>query len=179
MNMVIYSIQFSKREQEIMDEIAFYTDINIRKRRFATWISYFSGSIMLVYTILSFVVKHYISSGIGILITILFLWIAFDKARTLQKGLTHFAHKKLKNKSIHQNIEYCFDEDGIKISSDLGHATNYWKAFQCWGVYKNYVYIRTSTNQMILVNQENLSEKDIRELKLLLHQHLDKEIMMS
>ena len=175
--MVLYNIQFSKREQQIIDEIAFYTDINIRKRRVVTWISYFGGSIMLIYTILSFVTKRYVFCLIGTLITIIFLWIAFDKVRTLQKRLTHFTRSKLKNKSIHQNIQYCFSEDGIKISSDLGHATNYWKTFQCWGLYQNYIYIRTSTNQMILVNQADISEKDARELKLLLHQHLEKETL--
>ena len=87
--MVLYNIQFSKREQQIIDEIAFYTDINIRKRRVVTWISYFGGSIMLIYTILSFVTKRYVFCLIGTLITIIFLWIAFDKVRTLQKRLIH------------------------------------------------------------------------------------------
>ena len=32
--------------------------------------------------------------------------------------------------------EYCFDTNGITVSSDIGNGTNNWNAFKCWGILK-------------------------------------------
>lgn len=53
--------------------------------------------------------------------------------------------------------EYCFDTNGITVSSDIGNGTNNWNAFKCWGIFKNYIYIKSINNSIILVNQNDLS----------------------
>ena len=67
--------------------------------------------------------------------------------------------------------------NGITVSSDIGNGTNHWNAFKCWGIFRNYIYIRTIKNEMVLVNQNDLSENDVKELKSLLSQNLKEETL--
>ena len=46
-----------------------------------------------------------------------------------------------------------------------------------WGIFRNYIYIRTIKNEMVLVNQNDLSENDVKELKSLLSQNLKEETL--
>ncbi|MBT9752215.1 YcxB family protein, partial [Coprococcus comes] len=45
------------------------------------------------------------------------------------------------------------------------------------GIFRNYIYIRTIKNEMVLVNQNDLSENDVKELKSLLSQNLKEETL--
>lgn len=45
------------------------------------------------------------------------------------------------------------------------------------GNFRNYIYVRTIKNEMILVNQNDLSESDVKELKSLLSQNLKEETL--
>ena len=84
---------------------------------------------------------------------------------------------KMDNKLTSGKREYCFDTDGVAVSSDIGNGTNHWNAFKCWGIFRNYIYIRTIKNEMVLVNQNDLSENDVKELKSLLSQNLKEETL--
>ena len=45
------------------------------------------------------------------------------------------------------------------------------------GDFQKYIYIRTIKNEMVLVNQNDLSENDVKELKSLLSQNLKEETL--
>lgn len=114
---------------------------------------------------------------IGLLFSVFFIWIIINGANTFQKKVINIVHSKMDNKLTSGKREYCFDTDGITVSSDIGNGTNHWNAFKCWGIFRNYIYIRTIKNEMVLVNQNDLSENDVKELKSLLSQNLKEETL--
>ena len=114
---------------------------------------------------------------IGLLFSVFFIWIIINGATTFQKKVINIVHSKMDNKLTSGKREYCFDTDGIAVSSDIGNGTNHWNAFKCWGIFRNYIYIRTIKNEMVLVNQNDLSENDVKELKSLLSQNLKEETL--
>lgn len=114
---------------------------------------------------------------IGLLFSVFFIWIIINGANTFQKKVINIVHSKMDNKLTSGKREYCFDTDGITVSSDIGNGTNHWNAFKCWGIFRNYIYVRTIKNEMILVNQNDLSESDVKELKSLLSQNLKEETL--
>ena len=156
--MVRYNIEIGQQEQDILKEIVLASDKNVKKRKFATGLSSVMAVIMLIYTILCFM-------------------NIINGANTFQKKVINIVHSKMDNKLTSGKREYCFDTDGITVSSDIGNGTNHWNAFKCWGIFRNYIYVRTIKNEMILVNQNDLSESDVKELKSLLSQNLKEETL--
>ena len=70
---------------------------------------------------------------IGLLFSVFFIWIIINGANTFQKKVINIVHSKMDNKLTSGKREYCFDTDGITVSSDIGNGTNHWNAFKCWG----------------------------------------------
>ena len=164
-------------QKDILKEIVLASDKNVKKRKFATGLSSVMAVIMLIYTILCFMNSRIGYGIIGLLFSVFFIWIIINGANTFQKKVINIVHSKMDNKLTSGKREYCFDTDGITVSSDIGNGTNHWNAFKCWGIFRNYIYIRTIKNEMVLVNQNDLSENDVKELKSLLSQNLKEETL--
>ena len=175
--MVRYSIEIGQKEQDILKEIVLASDKNVKKRKFATGLSSVMAVIMLIYTILCFMNSRIGYGIIGLLFSVFFIWIIINGANTFQKKVINIVHSKMDNKLTSGKREYCFDTDGVAVSSDIGNGTNHGNAFKCWGIFRNYIYIRTIKNEMVLVNQNDLSENDVKELKSLLSQNLKEETL--
>ena len=73
--------------------------------------------------------------------------------------------------------EYEFDLDGIIIKSNMGIEKGNWNAFKCWGIMENYIYIKDLNEGVLLVRQNELSEMEAEELKMLLTKNLKTEYM--
>ena len=166
-----------KQIKDILKEIVLASDKNVKKRKFATGLSSVMAVIMLIYTILCFMNSRIGYGIIGLLFSVFFIWIIINGANTFQKKVINIVHSKMDNKLTSGKREYCFDTDGVAVSSDIGNGTNHWNAFKCWGIFRNYIYIRTIKNEMVLVNQNDLSENDVKELKSLLSQNLKEETL--
>lgn len=173
--MVTYKIKIEQKEQNILKEIILANNANIKKRKSAITLSSLMAIVMLIYTILCFSANHIVSGIIGLLFSVFFLWIIAQGSITLQRKLLNILYSKTNKTLVSGNREYCFDTDGIKISSDIGNSHNYWNAYKCWGIFQNYIYIKSIQNDMILINQDDLSEKDLSELKILLEQNLKED----
>ena len=86
---------------------------------------------------------------------IIFLWLA-------KVGLYYeqdLIFKIIQNKSLDNlkngTIEYIFDSDGVTTISEPEYVTSKykWDAFQWWCVFKNYIYLQTSTKKIVLVKK--------------------------
>ena len=129
--MVRYSIEIGQQEQDILKEIVLASDKNVKKRKFATGLSSVMAVIMLIYTILCFMNSRIGYGIIGLLFSVFFIWIIINGANTFQKKVIDIVHSKMDNKLTSGKREYCFDTDGITVSSDIGNGTNHWNAFKC------------------------------------------------
>lgn len=83
---------------------------------------------------------------------IIFLWLA-------KVGLYYeqnLIYKVIQNKALNNGtIEYIFDSDGVTTISEPEYVTSKykWDAFQWWCVFKNYIYLQTSTKKIVLVKK--------------------------
>ena len=116
--MVRYSIEIGQQEQDILKEIVLASDKNVKKRKFATGLSSVMAVIMLIYTILCFMNSRIGYGIIGLLFSVFFIWIIINGANTFQKKVINIVHSKMDNKLTSGKREYCFDTDGITVSSD-------------------------------------------------------------
>ncbi|MDD3414917.1 MAG: hypothetical protein PHY47_13065 [Lachnospiraceae bacterium] len=97
-----------------------------------------------------------------------FMVFGFGGAEKLQKSVINGRMKKVEQEQEPGETEYIFDHDGIQINSEKGSGINYWKAFRCYGIIKNYIYIKRFDNQIVLVDKEKLTPEKLCELEELL-----------
>ena len=86
--------------------------------------------------------------------------------------------KVIQNKTLNNGtIEYIFDSDGVTTISEPEYVTSKykWDAFQWWCVFKNYIYLQTSTKKIVLVKKSNLTPEDYESLISLLSTHVQQK----
>lgn len=110
---------------------------------------------------------------------IFFIWFA-KVGIYLEQDLVF---KVIQNKTFDNvkngTIEYIFDSDGVTTIFEPEYVTSKykWDAFQWWCVFKNYIYLQTSTKKIVLVKKSNLTPEDYESLISLLSTHVrQKEI---
>ena len=101
---------------------------------------------------------------------IFFIWFA-KVGIYLEQDLVF---KVIQNKTFDNvkngTIEYIFDSDGVTTIFEPEYVTSKykWDAFQWWCVFKNYIYLQTSTKKIVLVKKSNLTPEDYESLISLL-----------
>lgn len=108
---------------------------------------------------------------------IFFIWFA-KVGIYLEQDLVF---KVIQNKTFDNvkngTIEYIFDSDGVTTIFEPEYVTSKykWDAFQWWCVFKNYIYLQTSTKKMVLVKKSNLTPEDYESLISLLSTHVQQK----
>lgn len=109
--------------------------------------------------------------------TIFFIWFA-KVGIYLEQDLVF---KVIQNKTFDNvkngTIEYIFDSDGVTTIFEPEYVTSKykWDAFQWWCVFKNYIYLQTSTKKIVLVKKSNLTPEDYESLISLLSTHVQQK----
>ena len=108
---------------------------------------------------------------------IFFIWFAkvgiYLEEDLVFKVIQNKAFDNLKNGTI----EYIFDSDGVTTIFEPEYVTSKykWDAFQWWCVFKNYIYLQTSTKKIVLVKKSNLTPEDYESLISLLSTHVQQK----
>ena len=108
---------------------------------------------------------------------IFFIWFA-KVGIYLEQDLVF---KVIQNKTFDNvkngTIEYIFDSDGVTTIFEPEYVTSKykWDAFQWWCVFKNYIYLQTSTKKIVLVKKSNLTPEDYESLISLLSPHVQQK----
>lgn len=108
---------------------------------------------------------------------IFFIWFA-KVGIYLEQDLVF---KVIQNKTFDNvkngTIEYIFDSDGVTTIFEPEYVTSKykWNAFQWWCVFKNYIYLQTSTKKIVLVKKSNLTPEDYESLISLLSTHVQQK----
>lgn len=108
---------------------------------------------------------------------IFFIWFA-KVGIYLEQDLVF---KVIQNKTFDNvkngTIEYIFDSDGVTTIFEPEYVTSKykWDAFQWWSVFKNYIYLQTSTKKIVLVKKSNLTPEVYESLISLLSTHVQQK----
>ena len=108
---------------------------------------------------------------------IFFIWFAkvgiYLEQDLVFKVIQNKAFDNVKNGTI----EYIFDSDGVTTIFEPEYVISKykWDAFQWWCVFKNYIYLQTSTKKIVLVKKSNLTPEDYENLISLLSTHVQQK----
>ena len=148
-----------------------------RSRKFCQIVCIIGAIIMGIDTLTSFLDHLTGNALISLVLVIIFIWGA-------KVGLYYeqdLIFKIIQNKSLDNlkngPIEYIFDSDGVTTISEPEYVTSKykWDAFQWWCVFKNYIYLQTSTKKIVLVKKSNLTPEDYESLISLLSTHVQQK----
>ncbi|WP_301897795.1 YcxB family protein [uncultured Holdemanella sp.] len=148
-----------------------------RSRKFCQIVCIIGAIIMGIDTLTSFLDHLTGNALISLVLVIIFIWGA-------KVGLYYeqdLIFKIIQNKSLDNlkngTIEYIFDSDGVTTISEPEYVTSKykWDAFQWWCVFKNYIYLQTSTKKIVLVKKSNLTPEDYESLISLLSTHVQQK----
>ncbi|MDO4288651.1 MAG: YcxB family protein [Eubacterium sp.] len=170
--MLKVKIEIGQEEAAAVRELALLSPEIAKKRKPIRVLSVIAVVLMGFAAVINFLNHSLGYALLGLILAIIFGWLAFDKGIAFQ----NFILKKHQNKSDNRLIsgfrEYHFDDDGVGVSSEIGQSTNKWDAFKYWGIFKNYIYLRRLDNQILLVKISDLSKEDYALLISILEAHL-------
>ena len=173
--MIKTKMEISQEEIKVLREIIMANPKNVKKRRWARIICAVMAVIMCIYTVTCFLDKAIGNSVIGLAFTIYFIWVTTVGSTFYQDTIYKKVQDKADDRLMSGVREYVFDSDGVTISSELGYSTYKWVAFQCWGVFNDYIYLKKIDNLMVLVKKSSLLKEDYEALMSLLNTYLTQE----
>lgn len=108
---------------------------------------------------------------------IFFIWFAKVGIYLEQDLVFKVIQNKIFDNVKNGTIEYIFDSDGVTTIFEPEYVTSKykWDAFQWWCVFKNYIYLQTSTKKIVLVKKSNLTPEDYESLISLLSTHIQQK----
>lgn len=108
---------------------------------------------------------------------IFFIWFAKVGVYLEQDLVFKVIQNKTFDNVKNGTIEYIFDSDGVTTIFEPEYVTSKykWDAFQWWCVFKNYIYLQTSTKKIVLVKKSNLTPEDYESLISLLSTHVQQK----
>lgn len=161
--MISYKMDLTDVKRKKAIEIALESQGNIRKRKRIIPICCILAILEIAIGLYLCVKGAYVS-GISILILGFFILCLAFKAKEFQRFVL-MKTEKLIDASVREGIvEYVFDNDGIKIKSQMGCGENYWNAFKEYGHFGEYIYVKRKDNKIILVDKNDLTSSEIDEL---------------
>lgn len=173
--MIKAKLEIGQEEVSALREIMMANPKNVKKRKYVRIFSVIMAIVMAICTVVCFLEDAFGYSLLGLVFIIFLAWVTLGGATFYQD----FIYKKLQNKTdgkLKSGMrEYSFDLDGVTVTSEVGYGLNKWEAFKCWGIFKEYVYLKRIDNQMILLKKNDLSKEDYEVLLSLLNTYLTEE----
>lgn len=177
--MIKTKIEISEEEVAALREIMMASPKNVKKRKRVRVISAIMSIVMAIYIVISFVIHAYAYLLFGFVFAIFFVWMTINGGAFLQNLVYKKAQNRMDDRLKSGLREYHFDMDGVTVSSEFGCSLNKWDVFKCWGIFKEYIYLRKIDNQMILVKKSNLLKEDYENLLSLLNTYLTEEKLLQ
>ena len=175
--MIKTKLNLGPDEFKVIREISLARPSIKKNRKILQIVCVIGAFIMGIDTLTSFLDHSIGNALISLACLIAFIWCA-------KVGLYYeqdLIFKIIQNKSLDNlkngTIEYIFDSDGVTTISEPEYVTSKykWDAFQWWCVFKNYIYLQTSTKKIVLVKKSNLTPEDYESLISLLSTHVQQK----
>lgn len=175
--MIKTKLNLGPDEFKVIREISLARPSIKKNRKILQIVCVIGAFIMGIDTLTSFLDHSIGNALISLACLIAFIWCA-------KVGLYYeqdLIFKIIQNKSLDNlkngTIEYIFDSDGVTTISEPEYVTSKykWDTFQWWCVFKNYIYLQTSTKKIVLVKKSNLTPEDYESLISLLSTHVQQK----
>ncbi len=165
--MIKYRLDLSDEKKEAAIQIALESEGNVRKRKRAVPAMLILGTLLIFDSLFQFINSSAFLGVIFMAVGIVSLLVGL-KAKSFQKFVLKKAELLLDKSFRAGIIDYVFDDEGIKIASQIGYAKYYWPAFKEYGTMGQYIYVKRKDNKLILVDKNDLSKDEMEELMRLL-----------
>ena len=173
---------FGPDEFKVIREIILAHPRLQKKRKIGQMACVIAAFLMVLFALGTFLVRFILDCFIEytlifLAFAIFFIWFA-KVGIYLEQDLVF---KVIQNKTFDNvkngTIEYIFDSDGVTTIFEPEYVTSKykWDAFQWWCVFKNYIYLQTSTKKIVLVKKSNLTPEDYESLISLLSTHVQQK----
>lgn len=96
--------------------------------------------------------------------TIFFVWYAAIGYKWVYGRSFKKMQRSMDERFVSNKRHYELDSQGITSTSQVGKAQNNWDAFEVWGIYHSYVYIRRFDGGIVLLDQRLLVDSEREEL---------------
>lgn len=175
--MIKTKLELGPDEFKVIREIILAHPKIQRNRKFCQIVCIIGAIIMGIDTLTSFLDHLTGNALISLVFAIIFIWGAtvgiYYEQDVICKRIANKVLDNLKNGTI----EYIFDSDGVTTIFEPEYVTSKykWDAFQWWCVFKNYIYLQTSTKKIVLVKKSNLTPEDYESLISLLSTHVQQK----
>ena len=168
---------FGPDEFKVIREISLAHPKIQRNRKFCQIVCIIGAIIMGIDTLTSFLDHLTGNALISLVLTIIFIWGATVGIYYEQDVICKRIENKVLDNLKNGTIEYIFDSDGVTTIFEPEYVTSKykWDAFQWWCVFKNYIYLQTSTKKIVFVKKSNLTPEDYESLISLLSTHIQQK----
>lgn len=177
--MIKTKLDIGAEELSVLREIMLASPKNTRKRKIVQILSAIMAVLMGIFTFVNVLDRTMGYAVIGLLFTIFFVWVVAGGARFYQDFIYKKVQSKADSKLKTGFREYDFDENGVTVLSDFSSGLNKWAAFQCWGEFKGFIYLKMIDNRAVLVKTSDLSTTDCETLRTMLNTHLTQEMTIQ
>ncbi len=96
--------------------------------------------------------------------TIFFVWYAVIGYKWAYSRSFKKIQRSMNERLVSNKHHYELDSQGITSTSNVGKTQNNWEAFEVWGIYHSYVYIRRFDGGIVLIDQRLLVDSEREEL---------------
>ena len=175
--MIKTKLNLGPDEFKVIREISFARPSIKKNRKILQIVCVIGAFIMGIDTLTSFLDHSIGNALISLACLIAFIWFATVGLYYEQDLIFKIIQNKALDNVKNGTIEYIFDSDGVTTISELEYVTSKykWDAFQWWCVFKNYIYLQTSTKKIVLVKKSNLTPEDYESLISLLSTHVQQK----
>ena len=175
--MIKTKLNLGPDEFKVIREISLARPSIKKNRKILQIVCVIGAFIMGIDTLTSFLDHSIGNALISLACLIAFIWFAKVGLYYEQDLIFKIIQNKALDNVKNGTIEYIFDSDGVTTISELEYVTSKykWDAFQWWCVFKNYIYLQTSTKKIVLVKKSNLTPEDYESLISLLSTHVQQK----
>lgn len=175
--MIKTKLDLGPDEFKVIREISLACPSIKKNRKILQIVCVIGAFIMGIDTLTSFLDRLIGNALISLAFVIAFIWFAKVGLYYEQDLIFKVIQNKAPNNLKNGMIEYIFDSDGVTTISEPEYVTSKykWDAFQDWCVFKNYIYLQTSTKKIVLVKKSNLTPEDYESLVSLLSTHVQQK----
>lgn len=175
--MIKTKLDLGPDEFKVIREISLARPSIKKNRKILQIVCVIGAFIMGIDTLTSFLDRLIGNALISLAFVIAFIWFAKVGLYYEQDLIFKVIQNKAPNNLKNGMIEYIFDSDGVTTISEPEYVTSKykWDAFQDWCVFKNYIYLQTSTKKIVLVKKSNLTPEDYESLVSLLSTHVQQK----
>ena len=169
--MVTYRLDLSDEKKDAAVEIALMSPHNVRGRRICGPLLVLAGVTLLVCGAALVLAKGSAQGVVFLVVGVAALALGL-RAKAFQHFVLRRSERLLDKAFRSGTVEYAFDDDGVRIESNLGSSLCYWNSFVKHGIMGQYLYLKRGDNKLVLVDANDLTEAELAELTDLFSRHV-------